>query len=121
MAYLLDGQPDKAIVELEAANRGEQGVRTRSILGYAYARAGKTREAREILADFEERERRGPFPALAIAQIHIGLGDKDRAFAWLEKAIDQRDLSATLQWDSLYVSLRTDERYRKLLRRMRLA
>jgi tetratricopeptide (TPR) repeat protein len=121
IAYLLDGNPDRAIAELEAANRDEQGLRIRSLLGYTYARTGRLKEARAILAEFEERERRGPFPALAIAHIHIGLGDKDRAFAWLEKAVDQRDLSVTLQWDSLYVPLRSDERYHKLLRRMRLA
>ncbi|HTR36676.1 MAG TPA: TonB-dependent receptor [Bryobacteraceae bacterium] len=40
---------------------------------------------------------------------------------WLEKAIDQRDLDVTLQWDSPYEPLRSDVRFRRLLRRMKLA
>jgi TolB-like protein/Tfp pilus assembly protein PilF len=121
ISYLLDGQLDKAIAELESAASIQRGLRTQSLLGYAYGVAGRQNEARAMLADFEERERRGPFPALAIAHIYLGLGDKNRAFEWLEKAVDQRDLSATLQWDSLYAPLRSDQRYSGLLRRMRLA
>jgi len=63
---------------------------------------------------------RWAFPALPIALVYIGLGDKDRAFEWLEKAIEQRDLDVTLQWDSPYEFLRGDPRYLKLLRRMKL-
>lgn len=120
IAYLLDGQADKAIAELEAASALQRGFRTKSLLGYAYGIAGKTKEARAILEEFQIRERQGSFPALAIAHVYLGLGDKDHAFAWLEKAVDQRDLGAALQWDSLYAPLRSDPRYSQLLRRMRL-
>jgi hypothetical protein len=72
------------------------------------------------LDDFLAQVRSGPFPALPIAQVYIGLGEKDRAFEWLQRAIDQRDLDLTLQWDSPYETLRADPRYRNLLRRMKL-
>jgi hypothetical protein len=68
-----------------------------------------------------EQAHRGRFPALAIAQVYIGLGDKDHAFEWLDKAIDQRDLDVTLLWDSPYEVLRSDARFNLLLRRMKLA
>ena len=41
-------------------------------------------------------------PAFAIAEIYMGLGDKDRAFPWLEKAIDERDLGMGLNWDGCF-------------------
>ena len=58
---------------------------------------------------------------MAVGQVYIGLGDKDRAFAWLGKAADQRDLDLTLKWDSFYLPLRSDARYLVLLRRLKLA
>jgi hypothetical protein len=64
--------------------------------------------------------RHGVIPALAIAEVYLGLGDKDRAFPWLEKAIDERDLEVSLKWDARFEPLRSDPRYNGLLRRMKL-
>jgi hypothetical protein len=50
----------------------------------------------------------------------MGLGDKDRAFAWLEKAIEERDLGMGLKWDGYFESLRSDPRFDTLLRHMKL-
>jgi TolB-like protein/Tfp pilus assembly protein PilF len=120
VAYLLKGMTGEAIAELKTANELMQGSRRLALLGYAYAVSGKTEEAQRILDDFLAQVRSGPFPALPIAQVYIGLGEKDRAFEWLQRAIDQRDLDLTLQWDSPYETLRADPRYRNLLRRMKL-
>ena len=95
------------------------GPRRLALLGYAHGISGQTAEARRILDRLLEQSRREPIPALAIAQIYIGLGDKDRAFEWLERTVEQRDLDLTLQYDSLYGPLRSDPRYVHLLRRMR--
>jgi len=121
VAYLLKGMPDEAIAELQQADRLMSGPRRRALLGYAYALSGRTDEARRILDEFLVQASAESFPALAIAQIYIGFGDKDRAFEWLQKAIDQRDLDVTLLWDSPYESLRSDPRFTALLRRMKLA
>jgi hypothetical protein len=121
VAYLLKGMHGEAIVELKAANELMRGPKRLGLLGYAYGVAGERDEAYRILNDLLVQFRRGPFPALSIAQVYIGLGDKDRAFEWLEKAVDQRDLDVTLQWDSPYESLRADPRFVNLLRKMKLA
>lgn len=57
-----------------------------------------------------------------IAAIHAGLGQKDQAWAWLEKAYDERAtwLSMILKVDPRLDSLRSDPRFRDLLRRMNL-
>jgi TolB-like protein/Tfp pilus assembly protein PilF len=121
IAYLLKGMRADAITELQEANRMMPGTRRSALLGYAYGVAGQSAEARKILDDLLKSSQREPVSALSIAEVYIGLGDKDRAFEWLEKAVDQRDLDLTLQWDSLYDSLRSDPRYTRLLRRMKLA
>ncbi len=120
VAYALDGKCEDAIEELQLANKWMTGPRRIALLGWVDGRCGRPDAARHILRGFLEQSRRGPFPALAIAQVYIGLGEKDRAFEWLDKAIDQRDLDVTLLWDSPYELLRTDPRFSLLLRRMKL-
>jgi tetratricopeptide (TPR) repeat protein len=121
VAYLLKHEPGKAIAELQLANRLMQGPRRLGVLGYALGMTGRAGEAGKILQDLLEQSSREPVPASAIAHVYIGIGDKDRAFEWMSKAVDQKDLGLTLQWDSLYDSLRSDPRYMDLLRRMKLA
>lgn len=120
VAYLLKGDTAEGIDELQVACKLMDGPRREALLGWAYAVSGKTAEARRILNDFLQQAQRKPFPALAIAEVYIGLGDKDHAFEWLGKAADQRDLNMDLQWDSFYEPLRSDPRYAVLLRRLKL-
>jgi len=120
VAYVLKGMYPEAVAELQTASTLMAGPRRMALLGWGYGVMGKTTEARRILSDFLDQDRRGPFPALAIAQVYIGLGDKDRAFHWLGKAVAQRDLDLLLQYDSPYAPLRSDPRFADLLRRMKL-
>ena len=58
----------------------------------------------------------------AIAEIYVGLGDNDQAFAWLDRAYEDRfpflcDVRITPQFDSL----RSDPRYATLMRRLNLS
>jgi tetratricopeptide (TPR) repeat protein len=120
-AYLLQRRCGNAIEELLLANASMPGTRRKAELGYGYAVCGHTAEARRILRDFLKGSKSSPVPALAIAVIYLGLGDKDRAFLWLEKAIDERDLGMGLKWDGCFESLRSDPRFDGLLRRMKLS
>ncbi len=119
-AYLLKGMCADAIGELRLANESMPGARRMALLGYAYAVCGHTTEARRILHEFLNEPHHGAVPALAIAEVYLGLGDKNRAFPWLEKAIDERDLGVSLKWDARFQPLRSDPRYDGLLRRMKL-
>ena len=89
-------------------------------LGYGYAISGRTAEARRLLAELQEPSNGGTVPPLAVAHIYIGLGDKDNAFKWLQRAVDQHNVSLFLIADPLYDPLRSDSRFAKLLERMRL-
>jgi len=58
---------------------------------------------------------------VAMVHVYIGLGDKDRAFAWLEKAYQERsNLMAFLKVEPIADPLRSDPRFDDLLRRMGL-
>jgi serine/threonine-protein kinase len=87
---------------------------TTSQLGYAYALAGRSFDAREILRGLEAGTK-DQVRALAVARVYTGLGDRDRAIAWLKKAIDQHDVNLYLDADPVYAPLRSDSRFRRLL------
>jgi tetratricopeptide (TPR) repeat protein len=88
-------------------------------LGEAYVLAGKRDEARRLLEQLEKESKERYVPATAIVLIYARLGDKDRAFHWLEKALEQRDWIATLmRVDTRFDILRSDPRFQNMLRRM---
>jgi hypothetical protein len=75
----------------------------------------------KILNQLEEISRQSYVPPFAFAFIYIGLGDKDRAFAWLEKDYEQRDNPMVfLKAESLFDPLRSDPRFQDLVRRVGL-
>jgi len=94
----------------------------RAWTAYVYARAGQLAEALKILRELEERARRERVSPAYIARIHIGLGEKDRAFEWLRKAYEERsDHLLSIGVELVYEPLRSDSRYIELLRGIGLA
>jgi hypothetical protein len=70
----------------------------------------------------EARFEQSYVPAYYIAQVHTGLGDRERAFAWLERAYADRDsLLVYVNVDPHLDSLRSDPRFVDLSRRIGLA
>jgi hypothetical protein len=84
--------------------------------------AGRRDEALKILNQLQERADRGEYVTpFGIAWIQIGLGDKDQAFACLDKAYNDRSSGMIyLKVDPMFDPLRSDPRFTNLLRRMRL-
>jgi tetratricopeptide (TPR) repeat protein len=88
-------------------------------LGFAYAKSGCKDEARKLLAELKELSKQRYVASYSIALIHVGLDEKDEAFAWLEKAYQER--SWWLVWikmDPMVDSLRSDSRFIDLMRRI---
>ncbi len=112
----------RAIAELERAVALTPGLgRVKADLGYAYAVAGRSDRATGMLNEFLKGFRPSSFPAAMVAQIYIGLGEKDKALDWLHKAIDQKDVVPFLTCDPLFDPLRGDPRFSALLKRTKLA
>ena len=90
--HMQKGMYDDAINELEAiAKLPTSTPENIGYLGYGYARGGRIREARQALATLSSRRERHYVPAYFFAAIYGGLGEKDEAFEWLEKAYTERD------------------------------
>jgi serine/threonine protein kinase/TolB-like protein/Tfp pilus assembly protein PilF len=97
----------------------EQNPWTVGQLARAYALSGNPGDARKGLSTLEEQWRRGHIGAYNIATVYAGLGEKDQAFAWLERAYEDRTYwMAGLKVDPQLDTLRSDPRFRDLLRRM---
>jgi tetratricopeptide (TPR) repeat protein len=120
-AYAQKGMYDAAITEVNRALSLDVNTRAIAILGYAYALAGRRDEARKVLGQLEELSKRKYVPSFFITIIYIGLGEKDRAFDWLEKAYQERHPHlVNLKVQPVYDPLRADPRFADLVRRVGL-
>ncbi len=90
-----------------------------SFLGYALAKTGKRAEAAEIARELEEKHKKRGATVQNLAVVYAGLGDKDRAFQWLEKNFSEHSGElGRIRWYPPFDLLRGDPRYQSLLRRM---
>lgn len=120
LTYLAQGMTGEAIELLEAARTQFQGQLTiLSVLGMAYGLAGRRDEAMELLAEFSALSRNEYIPAGNFLDVYLGLGDKDQAFFWLEKAYQERSHYVTHIGVLPEVdSIRSDPRFNDLLGRI---
>ena len=116
MAYIQQKKFGDAITALRKAI-GLSGPATTfiSYLGYAHARLGKSREARQMIAQLERVSKRQYVSSYFIAIIYLGLGDLDRTFEWLEKAYEERSgFIAFINVEPMLDALRGDPRFKTL-------
>jgi serine/threonine protein kinase/Tfp pilus assembly protein PilF len=97
-------------------------VESLAALGHAYGASGEVDRARASIAKLTASPQCHYVPAYLIAVIHIGLGEADAAFAWLEKAFEERyGYLAYMNVSPVFDPLRNDERLRGLAARVGLA
>ena len=83
--------------------------------------AGKKEDAEKMLDSLLSTSKQKYVSAFDIAMIYTGLGEKDNAFDWLKKAIDEHSyLLIYLNVDPILDPLRTDKRFNKLREKMNL-
>ena len=125
--YRVLGRYEEAIAEqqkafeLSGGQFREDGTkRVNGTLAVIYAAAGRKSEAQKILDEMTEAEKHGDYLySFGRAVIYAELGDKERAFAWLEKAFAERFSGMTeLKVAPTFDSLRDDPRFQDLLRRV---
>src|SRR5262249_532629 len=115
--YLAEGRYEEAI---GAAEKMSANVTVKSngraFLGYTYAVAGKRAEAEKILNELQEEAKQSHVPLERFALIYTGLGDKDRAFEFLQKQLEEaKVLPVFIRVLPEWASLRTDPRFDALI------
>jgi len=121
LAFAYEGKGDwpRAMEALERRPGGGQG-RAYPWLGYAYGVTGRRREALEMLARLEKLSHERYVSPQGPAIIQLGLGNRDQAMVWLEKAYDARAFEVLGFSGPLFDRLSGDPQFQDLLRRMRL-
>ena len=90
-------------------------------LGLALAQSGNTAEARAVLERLHAIASQAYVPPTSFAWIHLGLGEIDCAFNWMDRAIDGRDhMMAPIKVYPFFDPIRSDPRFLALLRKMNL-
>ncbi len=122
-AYEQKGMYTAAIAELQQAI-ASSSVNHRHMAGMAhiYALSGRRVEARRLLGDLLEREKKQYVSPYSIALVYAGLEEKEQAIAWLRKGSEQRaGRMVRLQFDPRFKNLRPDPHFVEVLRRINQA
>src|SRR6202030_1109112 len=118
LAYNQKGLHDQAITELErqVSTPGSRAI-FKASLGFLYGQSGRRAEATSVLNELKEGiSSKQFFSPFQIALVYIGLGEKNKALEWLEKAKTEHDpFLIYIKTDPNFDSLRGDSRFAKLL------
>lgn len=126
--YAQMGRYDEAVAEakkaaaLSGSAQPEDGSSQVSYqLVYIYAKAGRVREARQMLDELKRRGNRRHDQLYFQALAYAALGDRERAFELIEKLYETRSLDLLgLKGDPAWDDLRSDPRFQERLRRFGL-
>jgi tetratricopeptide (TPR) repeat protein len=121
LCYEQNGMYKEAIAEFQQGAKLSGSPLMLSLLGHAYAASGNRAEALRVLTELDRQKQLYVSP-YTIATIYAGLGDRDTAFKWLEKAFEDRDIwLMNLKVDPLLRPLVSDHRFETLLKRVGMA
>ena len=117
-AYLAKGMSQEGLQELAKLPQTDNEYLIME-KAYAYAVAGRREEALKAMSALQKLvgDRGAPY---AYACIYGALGEKDKAFEWLEKINSNRVMEANLKYDSQLDPLRQDPRFNDFLKRHQL-
>jgi TolB-like protein/Tfp pilus assembly protein PilF len=118
MLHIYQGMHEQGLEEIRSGAAELPKIDDSLLLAYALGRAGRRKEAVQMI---NQLERTPNADAVWVAIAWTGIGNRDRAFEWLNRALDAHSPSEL--WIGVFPSLdplRSDPRYAALLRRMGL-
>lgn len=120
--YAYKGMYAEAVAQadkLMAAQDGTEDPILLGTMGWVYAASGRPATARKLLDLILALRARRYVDVYVVAIVHAGLGDKDKAFEWLNRGYEERACGLIfLKTDPAMKTLRSDPRYKDLLKRM---
>ena len=125
-AYERKGQQREAVEQWKKAATLASDAELAATLRVASAKGGFSSALRAVAVKRLERlksvkERGGYIPAMSFAREHLRMGDKEQALRWLKLACEERNVySLMIGSDPFYDPLRSEERFAKLLHRMKV-
>jgi TolB-like protein/Flp pilus assembly protein TadD len=122
-ALIAKGAPGEAIPVLEkAVTLSDRNPAIIAVLIRAYAHTGRRAEAMRLLEELKRRQQKSYIPAAAFVNAYLGLGDKEQAFAWMERGYqEQSTILQFLRVHPFFDPIRDDPRFADLLRRVALS
>ncbi|HKN57976.1 MAG TPA: protein kinase [Gemmatimonadaceae bacterium] len=119
LTFQKDYQAAERVLREALALAPECGSTTKATLAYSLALAGDASYARSVVDDLLERIKSDYVSPVDLAVLFIGLGDKEKALDWVERAIDERrGWAAYLRVHPMVEPLRDEPRFNALLERM---
>jgi eukaryotic-like serine/threonine-protein kinase len=120
-ALIADGKYDEAIALQKDLPESSFSWMSAVVIAQAYAKQGKRAETEQQIALLRDLAKTRYIRTYYLAAIYATLGDKDKAFAELEKSFAERDcFLVRIPIDPVMDSLRDDARFKDLLKRMGL-
>lgn len=121
-SYMRLGNSKKAIEQLKAASdRPGEIPLVDAALGLAYAVSGHKEETQKMAEQFKRVFSKRYIPPTYFGMLYAGMGDRDRAMAWLEKALAERADGLTwLAVEPMLDEMRSDSRFQELVRKIGL-
>jgi eukaryotic-like serine/threonine-protein kinase len=119
--YVARGEARTAIAMIDDAKRVRGRADLNLLDAYVYARAGNGRASRKLLTTALGKADREPVSSAEVAAVYAALGEQDRAFSWLERAVATRDpIVGYLGIDPKFDPLRNDPRFAQMLAKLAL-
>jgi tetratricopeptide (TPR) repeat protein len=113
----------EAIGELQEALRLSPGTaHFLGWLGYVYGISGAREQAQKVLHELQQQSELRYVSPFDLALVYLGLGERDLTFEWLEGSRECRSfwLAFFIRFERLFAEIRSDKRFRELLRGMNL-
>lgn len=103
-----------------AVNLSNRHHRYLGYLGWALALKGQEEKALEIIKELKGKSNHAEVHAIDIAHVYIGLGDKEKAFYWLNMSYQSGSSEMVLiRVDPHYDNLRSEPQFKEMLKKMR--
>jgi tetratricopeptide (TPR) repeat protein len=119
--YLETGRPREAVAILQRRfAESNHSVLESMYLGHALGVTGDRAGGHQVLEEMLQMSQRRNVPPEYIAIVYEGLGERDHAIEWFERAYKERSMNGWILPDQRLDAIRSDPRFKDIMRRMGL-